>query len=81
MVFSALLLVGSMAFAQAPRPPIERSPCEALAGVERERCLAEEKAMREQLGRSDPPKKSCDGLFGPEKELCLKKGGSVKTSR
>ena len=85
---TVLLLAGSFtAFAQAPREserrpdaatPIERSQCEALAGVERERCIAEEKNIREQLGRSEPPKK-CDELFGPEKELCLKKGGSVKT--
>jgi hypothetical protein len=87
-----LLAASSMALAQAPRDsdrrpegaaPIERSQCEALAGAERERCIAEEKSMREQpggqLGRSEPPKKSCDELFGPEKELCLKKGGSVKT--
>ena len=60
--------------------PIQRSQCELLAGTEHERCIAEEKSMREQLGRSEePPKKSCDELFGPEKELCLKKGGSVKT--
>jgi len=45
--------------------------------VERERCIAEEAAVRERFGRSEPPKK-CDELFGPEKELCLKKGGSVK---
>ena len=84
-----LLLAGSFtAFAQTPREndrrpeaaaPIQRSQCELLAGVERERCIAEEKSVREQLGRSEPPKKSCDELFGPEKELCLKKGGSVKT--
>ena len=85
LIFAA----ASTALAQAPRdserrpeadPPIVRSQCEALAGVERERCIAEEKSMREQLGRAEqPPKKSCDELFGPEKELCLKKGGSVKT--
>jgi hypothetical protein len=87
---SVLLLAGSFtAFAQTPREndrrpegaaPIERSQCELLAGVERERCIAKEKSMREQLGRSEePPKRSCDELFGPEKELCLKQGGSVKT--
>ena len=85
-----LLLAGSFtAFAQTPREndrrpeaaaPIQRSQCDLLAGAEHERCIAEEKSMREQLGRSEePPKKSCDELFGPEKELCLKKGGSVKT--
>jgi len=88
-LLSALLLAGSCAaFAQAPRDserrpetaaPIPRSQCDLLAGVERERCIAEEKSMREQLGRSEEaPKKSCDELFGPQKELCLKKGGSVK---
>ena len=89
-LLSTLLLAASCAaFAQAPREndrrpeaaaPIQRSQCDLLAGAERERCIAEEKSMREQLGRSEePPKKSCDELFGPEKELCLKKGGSVKT--
>ena len=89
-LLSTLLLTAScVAFAQAPREndrrpeaaaPIERSQCDLLAGAEHERCIAEEKSMREQLGRSEePPKKSCDELFGPEKELCLKKGGSVKT--
>jgi hypothetical protein len=81
-----LLMASSMALAQAPRDierradspaRAERSQCEALAGVERERCIAEEAAVRERLGRSGPPRK-CDELFGPEKELCLKKGGSVK---
>ena len=84
LIFAA----ASTALAQAPRDserrpeadaPIVRSQCEALAGAEQERCVAEEKARREQLGRSEEPKKSCDELFGPEKELCLKKGGSVKT--
>ena len=89
ILLSALLLAASCAaFAQAPRDserrpetaaPIPRSQCDLLAGVERERCIAEEKNMRERLGRSEEaPKKSCDELFGPEKELCLKKGGSVK---
>ena len=81
-----LLMASSMALAQAPRDlergadrpaRAERSQCDALAGVERERCIAEEAAVRERFGRSEPPKK-CDELFGPEKELCLKKGGSVK---
>jgi hypothetical protein len=75
----ALLLVTPMAFAQAPREIERASPCDKLAGAEQERCIAEEKARREQLGRSEAPKKACDELFGPEKELCLKKGGSVKT--
>jgi hypothetical protein len=91
-ILAVLLLLPMTAFAQAPREndrrpegaaPIQRSQCELLAGAERERCIAEEKSRREQLGgqlgRSEPPKKSCDELFGPEKELCLKKGGSVKT--
>ena len=88
-ILAVLVLCSTTAFAQAPREserrpeaaaPIQRSQCDLLAGVERERCIAEEKSMREQLGRSEePPKKSCDELFGPEKELCLKKGGSVKT--
>jgi hypothetical protein len=88
-LLSTLLLAASCAaFAQAPREsdrrpegaaPIQRSQCDLLAGVEHERCIAEEKSAREQLGRSEAPKKSCDELFGPEKELCLKKGGSVKT--
>ena len=89
-LLSTLLLAASCAaLAQAPREndrrpegaaPIQRSQCDLLAGAEHERCIAEEKSMREQLGRSEePPKKSCDELFGPEKELCLKKGGSVKT--
>ena len=82
-----LLAAACAAFAQAPREndrrpeaaaPIQRSQCDLLAGAEHERCIAEEKSMREQLGRSEPPKK-CDALFGPEKELCLKKGGTVKT--
>ena len=83
-----LLVAACAAFAQVPRDsdrrpeaaaPIQRSQCDLLAGAEHERCIAEEKSMREQLGRSEePPKKSCDELFGPEKELCLKKGGSVK---
>ena len=87
-ILAALVLCSTAAFAQAPRenerrpeaaPPIQRSQCDLLAGVERERCIAEEKSMREQLGRSEEaPKKSCDELFGPQKELCLKKGGSVK---
>ena len=81
------LLTACTALAQAPRdserradrpaPRVERSQCDALAGAEQERCLAEEAAVRERLGRTEPPKK-CDDLFGPEKELCLKKGGSVK---
>jgi hypothetical protein len=87
MGFAAFLLAAAVAFAQAPREserrpdsavPAERSKCEALAGVERERCIAEGQSMRERFGRSAPPKKSCDELFGPEKELCLKQGGSVK---
>ena len=73
-----LLAACCTALAQAPRDTELPSPCERLAGVERERCIAEEKAMRERLGRTETPRK-CDQLFGPEKEFCLKKGGSVKT--
>lgn len=86
---TAVLVVASFAApAQAPResdrrpdarPPIERSQCEAFAGAERERCIAEEESARERLGRAQIPPKSCDDLFGPEKELCLKKGGRIKT--
>ena len=87
-ILAVLALCSTTAFAQAPREseqrpeaaaPIQRSQCDLLAGVERERCIAEEKSMREQLGRSEKPPKKCDELFGPEKELCLKKGGTVKT--
>ena len=87
-ILAVLVLCSTTAFAQAPREserrpeaaaPIQRSQCDLLAGVERERCIAEEKSMREQLGRSEKPPKKCDELFGPEKELCLKKGGTVKT--
>ena len=81
MVFAIPLLAISLAFAQAPSPP--RAPdsalqCERLAGAERERCIAEEKAMRERLGRSEERPKKCDDLYGPEKEVCLKRGGTVK---
>jgi hypothetical protein len=89
LLTTLLLAASCAAFAQAPRDserrsdtgpaPIVRSQCDKLAGAEHERCVAEEKSAREQLGRSEAPKKSCDELFGPEKELCLKKGGSVKT--
>jgi hypothetical protein len=75
---AAFIVAWSPAGAQAPadRPA---SPCEKLAGVERERCLAEEKRERERLGREDEGKRrSCDDLFGPEKELCLKRGGTVR---
>ncbi|HKB48434.1 MAG TPA: hypothetical protein VKC57_12100 [Ktedonobacterales bacterium] len=85
-----LLVAACAAFAQVPRDsdrrpeavaPIQRSQCDLLAGAEHERCIAEEKSMREQLGRSEELLKKCDDLFGPEKELCLKKGGSVKTGQ
>jgi hypothetical protein len=60
-------------------PPRESAPslCEGLAGVERDRCFAEERRQREALGRPDTPR-SCDELFGPEKILCLKNGGRIK---
>src|SRR5207245_10849354 len=57
-ILAALVLCSTTAFAQAPREsdrrpeaaaPIQRSQCDLLAGVERERCIAEEKSMREQL--------------------------------
>src|SRR5207247_34984 len=58
-----LLLAGSFtAFAQTPREndrrpeaaaPIERSQCDLLAGAEPERCIAEEKSMREEPRRSE----------------------------
>ena len=91
----ALLLVAalasSMALAQSPReaPPagaasdMPRRMCEALAGVERERCFAEFEARATPDGDKQAPggggaPRNCDRLLGPERELCLKSGGSVK---
>jgi len=68
--------------AQTP-PSIVQQMCDALAGAERERCLAEQKAApdkgaeRAPLGGSESPR-SCDQLIGPEREVCLKKGGRIK---
>ena len=90
----ALLLIAalasSMALAQSPREApapgaasdMPRRMCEALAGVERERCFAELEAHAtpdddKQAPRGGAPR-NCDRLLGPERELCLKSGGSVK---
>lgn len=86
----AVLIAPCAALSQNPReaerprdPPssIARSMCDALAGPERERCIAE---MRNEPQREAEPtvrpdgKRTCDHLIGPERDLCLKKGGSVK---
>jgi hypothetical protein len=89
--FTITALAASAVLAQAPReaerpadPPatIARSMCDALAGAERDRCVAEQQADPQQrptepYGRPDA-RGACDHLIGPEKEICLKKGGSVK---
>ena len=92
-ILVALVVAGSSAaMAQVPprsdstaaEPPnIVRSMCDALAGSERERCLAEQRRAPDQgkdgdpVGRSDP-RRTCDDLIGPEREACVKKGGRIK---
>ena len=90
-----LAAVSSTALAQLPprsdtgpaQPPntIARSMCEALAGSERDRCLAEQNAApapdqgTRRDGSADPaPRRNCDDLLGPEKDACMKKGGRIK---
>jgi len=89
----AVLAASSLALAQAPREDgkkgapaaasdLPRSMCEALAGVERERCFAELEARATPEDDKVAPRggapRDCDRLLGPERELCLKSGGSVK---
>jgi hypothetical protein len=65
--------------AQSPAPDAPARLCERLAGVERQRCLAEARDRRERLGREEAEKpRDCDDLFGPAKEICLKRGGTVR---
>ena len=90
LVFAALAAAAGTAMAQTPprsdtgpaQPPatIARSMCEALAGVERDRCLAEQSLAPDQARPLDrpEPRRSCDDLMGPEKDACLKQGGRIK---
>ena len=86
-----IFLLAGAAFAQPkPRntdsePPraAPRSLCDALAGAEHDRCVAEEARQREaqeqhQDRAPGQAPRSCDDLFGPEKEVCLKQGGRVR---
>jgi len=63
-----------------PPDTIARSMCEALAGVERDRCVAEQSLAPDQARPLDrpAPRRSCDELPAPEKDACLRKGGSIK---
>lgn len=67
----------------AQPPDIARSMCDALAGSERERCLAEQNRApdagkdRPAAGGSDA-RRDCDDLLGPERDACMKKGGRIK---
>jgi hypothetical protein len=75
-------LAAAFVVAWSPSSAQVRSPCDKLAGAEKERCLAQEKEQekdqRERLGREESKPRSCDALFGPEKEICLKRGGTVR---
>jgi hypothetical protein len=94
IILSFALALPFAALAQLPprsdsgpaQPPnnIARSMCDALAGSERDRCLAEQNAAPDQgkdrnpaAGGSDS-RRNCDDLIGPEREACLKKGGRIK---
>lgn len=92
IILSFALSLPLAALAQVPprsdsgpaQPPdsIARSMCDALAGSERDRCLAEQNAAPDQgadrdAGRGEP-RRNCDDLIGPEREACLKKGGRIK---
>ena len=92
MILACALALPCAALAQVPprsdtgpaQPPnsIARSMCDALAGSERERCVAEQDAAPDQrrdrdAGRGDS-RRTCDDLIGPEREACLKKGGRIK---
>lgn len=77
-------LLAPPVLAQQPGQNAPAPLCERLAGVERQRCLAEERERRdrrERLGREEADKpRSCDELFGPAKEICLKRGGTVRAN-
>jgi hypothetical protein len=91
LLFAVTLALPCAALAQvAPRsdatepPNIARSMCDALAGSERDRCLAEQKADpgegkdRPSVGGGSDTRRNCDDLLGPERDACLKKGGRIK---
>ena len=65
-------------------PNIARQMCDALAGSERDRCLAEQNRAPDQgkdrpsVGGGSDTRRNCDDLLGPEREACLKKGGRIK---
>ena len=72
---AAFVVAWSPSSAQAP------SACDKLAGVEQQRCLAQEAERArelERLGREEQKPRTCDELFGPAKEICLKRGGTVR---
>ena len=87
-LFALLATLPVIALAQVPprsdtgpaQPPtdIARSMCEALAGAERERCLAEQNAAPDRGRDPRETQRNCDNLIGPEREACLKKGGRIK---
>ncbi|HET7671812.1 MAG TPA: hypothetical protein VFK84_15495 [Burkholderiales bacterium] len=68
----------------AEPPNIARSMCDALAGSERERCLAEQNRSpdaekdRPAAGGGSDTRRNCDDLLGPERDACMKKGGRIK---
>ena len=93
LVFALSLALPCAALAQVPprsdtggaEPPnIARKMCDALAGAEHERCLAEQKRAPDQgkdrpsVGGGSDTRRNCDDLLGPEREACLKKGGRIK---
>jgi hypothetical protein len=93
IILSFALALPCAALAQVPprsdtgpaQPPntIARSMCDALAGSERDRCLAEQNAAPDQGSRRDgggdaTPRRNCDDLLGPERDACMKKGGRIK---
>lgn len=65
-------------------PNIARNMCDALAGSERSRCLAEQNRAPDQgkdrpaAGGGSDTRRNCDDLLGPERDACLKKGGRIK---
>ncbi|MGH8519642.1 MAG: hypothetical protein ACREUE_19485 [Panacagrimonas sp.] len=83
---TALLAFSAFSFAQAPASPgrdRERADifnCDRLSGVEKERCLRDERRADERAAQSGTPRGSCDVFIGPERERCLQQGGTVEAS-
>jgi hypothetical protein len=83
---AALAQVAPRSDTSPAQPPnsIARSMCDALAGSERDRCLAEQSAAPDRGKDRDPAaggsdtRRNCDDLIGPERDACMKKGGRIK---